>query len=186
MPHPVVPIPRRLIDQVLAVIPTTRPASADRLALRLVVEGGMLPRTVVSLTVDAVQLQGNQAQIRILVGRTTWTLRLTDRTLVHDLAAHLRTHCLGRYLFLEPHTKAVRGPDAPDLVPPPDPDHRPMTVATLLRRWQMYCLQADVSLSLESLVRLHAEARRRRRCPQADVAALRQELRALRSQWVTS
>jgi hypothetical protein len=181
MPPPVVPIPRRLIDQVLAVIPTTHPAAADRLALRLVAQAGLLPRTVVGLTVDAVQLQGNQSQIRIPVGRTTWTLRLTDRTLVHDLAAHIQTHCIGRYLFLEPIEKASRGPDAPNLLPPPDPDHRPMTVVTLLRRWRAYCLQADVTLSLDALVQRHAAARRRRRCPQENVAALRQELRALRT-----
>jgi hypothetical protein len=166
---------------VLAIIPTTHPAAADRLALRLIIEAGMLPRTVVVLTVDAVTLQGNQAQIRIPVGRTTWTLRLHDRALVHDLADHLRTHCSGRYLFLEPIEKAIRGADVPDLGPPQDPDHRPMTTATLLRRWRAYCLQADVSLSLHTIVQLHAEGRRRRRCPQADVAALRQQLAALRA-----
>ena len=55
---------------------------------------------------------------------------------------------------------------------------------TLLRRWRCYCMHADVSLQLYAIVQLHAEDRRRRRCPledEEDVKALRQELRAVRA-----
>ena len=184
MTHSPVPVPTRLIDRVLAVIPTTRPAADDRLAFRLIAEGGLLPYTVTHLLVTDVRICGNQAHIQVRNEGAPRTVVLTDRALVHDLATHIQTHCIGRYVFVEPFAKPVRRRKKyPGYLPPAEPDQRPMNQAKLIQRWRTYAIRADVSLSLADVVAAHVAARRRQPCEKEDgvVEALRQQLAMLRA-----
>ena len=170
----------------LAVIPTTRPAAADRLAFRLIIESGLLPSTVTHLLVTDVQICGNQASIQVRNGEAPRTVIITDRALVHDLATHIQTHCIGRYVFVEPFAKPVRRRTTyPGYRPPAEPDQRPMNPAKLIQRWRTYSIRADVSLSLADVVAAHVAARRRQHGEKEERAvealALRQHLAVLRA-----
>ena len=57
MPHPPVALPRVQLDQILAVMPHSRRCRADRLLFRLIVEVGLLPRTVLRLRTEDVTIQ---------------------------------------------------------------------------------------------------------------------------------
>jgi hypothetical protein len=171
---------------VLAVIPTTRPAADDRLAFRLIAEGGLLPSTVTHLLVTDVRICGNQAHIQVRNDGVPRTVIITDRALVHDLASHIQSHCIGRYLFVEPFAKPVRRRKKyPGYLPPAEPDQRPMNQAKLIQRWRTYSIRADVSLSLADVVAAYVAARCRQHCEKEDreveALALRQQLAVLRA-----
>lgn len=148
------------LDQVYAAIPARE--APIRLALQLILDAGLLPKTVLGLRAGDVTISGSGtpiARITFVAGRERRAIVIDDPALVAALARHLQIRCAdGGLLFRDP-----RGADG-----------TPLSYPTLLARWADSCRQANVNAALfHVLVREHATARQQRGLVAENVAAIR-------------